>query len=94
MTGMNLHDYLSGSGRGAAAAVARSLSIHPVMISQWAANLKAVPAARCPDIERATDGAVTCEAMRPNARWVRVPDASWPHPKGRPLLDVAATAQA
>lgn len=25
-------------------------------------------------------------------RWYRVPDPDWPHPKGRPLLDVAAPA--
>lgn len=28
-----------------------------------------VPAERCPDIEAATGGAVTCEALRPDVNW-------------------------
>ena len=51
-----------------------------------------VPPDRCPAIERATDGSVTCEELRPDVRWQRVPDPAWPHPDGRPCIDVAAPA--
>lgn len=43
--------------------------------------------ALCPEIERASDGAVTCESLRADVDWVRIKDATWPHPKGRPLVD-------
>ncbi len=39
------------------------------MVSQWASGVKAVPAERCPEIERATGGAVTCEELRPDIAW-------------------------
>lgn len=63
-------------------------------MSQWLTGVRAVPPDRCPAIERATDGRVTVEELRPDlaGRWYRVPDPDWPHPKGRPLLDVAAPA--
>lgn len=44
----------------------------------------------CPAIERATDGVVICEELRPDITWARVPDPDWPHPSGRPCIDVAA----
>lgn len=39
--------------------------------------------------ERESGGKVTCEEARRDLTWVRVPDRSWPHKKGRPTLDVA-----
>lgn len=74
---------------GGPAAVARMLGIKPPSVIGWRGR---VPADRCPTLERAVDGRVTCEALRPDIRWHRVPDASWPHPQGRPLIDVAAGA--
>lgn len=53
-----------------------------------------VPAERCPDIERATDGQVLVDQLRPDVRWARVPDPDWPHPQGRPCIDVAAPIKA
>ena len=47
----------------------------------------------CALIERATAGVVTCKELRPDIRWRRVKDAAWPHPKGRPLIDVAYAAR-
>ena len=47
----------------------------------------------CVAIERATEGAVTVEDLRPNDLWTRVQDETWPHPNGRPLLDFAAQDQ-
>lgn len=80
----------TGTERGAAAKLARALDVPPVLISQWANGTRPVPDARCPDIERATDGRVTVDDLRPDVKWARVPDADWPHPQGRPCIDVAA----
>ena len=89
---MNLRDYLKTAERGSAADIARAVGVHPVMVSQWASGLKPVPPERCPGLERATSGAVTCEEQRPDAAWHRVPDAEWPGGKGRPLLDLSKAA--
>jgi hypothetical protein len=37
-------------------------------------------------------GVVCVEVTLPGHHWVRVADNNWPHPKGRPLYDVAAAA--
>lgn len=85
---MTLSEFLS-SARGQGVHLASAIGVHPVLITQWrSADIRLVPADRCPQIERATEGAVTCEEMRADLQWVRVPDADWPHPQGRPLLDV------
>jgi DNA-binding transcriptional regulator YdaS (Cro superfamily) len=67
--------------------VARMLGIKAPSVIGWAGR---VPPDRCPHIERATEGAVTVEQLRPDVRWVRVPDPAWPHAAGRPCIDVAA----
>lgn len=36
-------------------------------VTQWLTT--GVPAERCPVIERATNGAVTCEDLRPDVDW-------------------------
>lgn len=41
----------------------------------------------CVAIEEASAGEVTCDSLRPDIVWVRVPDPLWPHPGGRPLVD-------
>lgn len=72
---------------GGLANLARVLSGNPTVqrISNWRA--RGVPIEECPAIERATSCAVTCEELRSDVSWVRVPDPTWPHPKGRPLVD-------
>lgn len=36
---------------------------------------------------------MTCEALRPDVAWRRIPDRSWPwHPKGKPFVDVTVTS--
>lgn len=50
----------------------------------WFHTDRKVPAEKCPAIEEATRAkgdVVTCEQLRPDAKWVRV--------KGRPLIDFA-----
>jgi len=61
---MELKKYLEPPG--AVVALARSIGVNPVLVSQWKNGVRGVPAARCPDIERATGGAVTCEDLRPD----------------------------
>jgi DNA-binding transcriptional regulator YdaS (Cro superfamily) len=90
---MDLQTYLAE--RGSQTRLATAIDAQPQLVWQWAQpdGRRQVPAERCPSIERATDGAVTCEELRPDLRWQRMADAGWPwHPNGRPLLDVAAEA--
>lgn len=49
---------------------------------------KHVPVVVRPGIEFVTNGRVRVEAFGKDARWIRVPDASWPGGRGRPLLDL------
>lgn len=72
---MDLPAYLK-SVRGRAAALAASLGVTPVMVSQWATGTKLVPAERCPSIERATEGLVRCEELRPDIEWAVVRNGS------------------
>lgn len=55
-----------------------------------ATGVKNAPRQRAPDIERFTNADVTVEEMLPGLAWIRIPDPGWPHPKGRPLLDVSS----
>ncbi|WP_309934049.1 transcriptional regulator [Variovorax paradoxus] len=90
---MDLRTYLSSAGRGAASRLSREIGVLPVLISQWASGARPVPAEHCPAIERATNGAVTCEALNPSEPWRRIADEAWPHLKGRPVLDFVAEAK-
>ena len=47
---------------------------------------------KCAAVEKATNGAVTCEELRPDLTWHRVPDRSWPGKRGRPMHDVSREA--
>jgi DNA-binding transcriptional regulator YdaS (Cro superfamily) len=89
---MELSDYLSR--RGAQALLAAAVGCQPQLMWQWAKKVRRVPAERCPAIEHATRGQVTCEELRPDVRWQRFPDGTWPHPSGRPLEDHAAAIAA
>ena len=73
---------------GSQSALARLIGAKQQEVWNWL-NGRAVPCARCPDIEDATKGAVTVEQLRPDVVWQRVPDPAWPHPDGRPCVDVA-----
>jgi len=52
---------------GGLTALARILSVKPPSVSGWISNR--VPAERCPAIEKATGGQVTCEQLRPDMDW-------------------------
>jgi DNA-binding transcriptional regulator YdaS (Cro superfamily) len=92
---MDLKTYVQELPRGTMGEFAEKARVLRVLLSQWTAdeNPRQVPVDRCPDIERASDGVVTCEEMRPDVRWHRVADVDWVwHPEGRPLLEVARVA--
>lgn len=76
------------------AAVAQAVGLHEQYLYQCFTGRRPLPAERAPHIERAAGGRVTVEQLRPDVRWVRVADAAWPHPDGRPCLDVAAPVDA
>lgn len=63
--GMELKTYISEK-RGRGVELATRLGVTPVSVHEWAVGKKRVPAERCPDIERATEGAITCEDLRPD----------------------------
>lgn len=77
---------------GGTVAVARMTGVAPPSVTAW--RSRGIPPERCPIIERATRGAVQVEALRPDVAWSRIPDADWPHPDGRPVIDVARRATA
>lgn len=70
---------------GSAAELARTMGIAPQYASDMLKGERPIPAWRCPAIEYAVQGRVTCEKLAPTGSWVRIPDPEWPHPKGRPL---------
>jgi DNA-binding transcriptional regulator YdaS (Cro superfamily) len=47
--------------------LAQALGVSVQCVVNWVS--RGVPAERCPDIERATAGAVRCEDLRPDVAW-------------------------
>jgi Uncharacterized protein conserved in bacteria, prophage-related len=72
---------------GSQVALARKLRISKAAVGQWKDEGRRVPLSHCAAIESATGGIVTCEDLRPDISWSRIPDPSWLHPKGRPVID-------
>ena len=81
---------ISVQNLGGPTAVARMVKLSVPTVHGW----KNIPDRHCPAIERETLGKWTCEAMRPDLTWRRIPDPTWPHPQGRPLMDFAAKDEA
>lgn len=65
---MELLDYVKKT-RGSGLRMARELKVSPVSVTQWARKIRSVPAEHCPEIERITNGQVTCEDLRPDVNW-------------------------
>lgn len=59
----------AASAVGGQAQLARLLGVTPPTVNQWISGTRQVPAERCPAIERATNGAVRCEELRPDVDW-------------------------
>ncbi len=51
---------------GAQAVLAKRIGVTPQALNQWMKGLRPVPAARCQQIELATDGQVTARELRPD----------------------------
>lgn len=56
---------------GGQVAFAKTLGVVTVCVNQWANGARKVPFERCIDIERLSNGVVTCEELRPDIaeRW-------------------------
>lgn len=65
---------------GRLTALAQHFRLTQSAVSQWRTN--GVPLNRMKAVRDFTDGAVSLDEM--------VPDPTWPHPLGRPAIDVAA----
>jgi DNA-binding transcriptional regulator YdaS (Cro superfamily) len=63
---MELKDWLAAE-RGRATQLAAHLKVPPSFVSRMAAAQKPVPLDHCPHIQAFTEGAVTCEELRPDA---------------------------
>ncbi len=72
---------------GGVSAVARMTGVSAPTAHAY--RQRGIPPERCVAIERATKGTATVEALRPDVAWSRIPDPDWPHPAGRPVIDVA-----
>lgn len=98
-----LKDFISKHGL---TTTAQATGVSAQRLSNWLE--RGVPVEHCSLVERATAGEVRRWDLRPNdwhRIWPElqgsdgapdvahsVPDAAWPHPSGRPLIDVAAAA--
>ena len=91
---MKLKDHLEQAGRGAASRLAEAIESYQSDVSDWVKGFRPVPMNTCAAIERFTVGAVTVEELNPDLPWSRIPDKSWPHPKGRPVVDVSLAKEA
>ena len=58
---------LAISSVGGLSALSALLEQKPQVVSNW--RSRGVPAEHCPSIERATEGAVRCEDLRPDVDW-------------------------
>lgn len=49
--------------------MARKLGVSPQAVCFWRDGRRRIPADKCPDIERGTEGRVTCESLRGDVDW-------------------------
>jgi DNA-binding transcriptional regulator YdaS (Cro superfamily) len=61
--------------------LAESFDVSKQTLVNW--RTRGTPPDRCVEIEQLTG--FTVEQMRPDLRWIRVPDPAWP--QGRPVWD-------
>lgn len=91
---MTLDEYLRQTGAPTATDLAGRLGCNPDQLRQWRHGYadRRPGAAICVEIERLTEGAVTCDELRADLPWSRTPDRKWPNKGGRPVLDFAKAA--
>ncbi|MEE3700039.1 helix-turn-helix domain-containing protein [Mannheimia haemolytica] len=66
---MQLQEYLESSERGEMARLSKAIKVAQPIVSFWVNGKRQVPAERCPEIEKFTEGKVTCEELRPDVDW-------------------------
>lgn len=54
---------------GGPSKLAAQLNVTVQAVCFWRDEKRQLPAEHCPSIERATDGAVRCEELRPDVEW-------------------------
>lgn len=54
---------------GGTSVVAAMCKVRPPSVTEW--RRRGIPLARLPDIERASNGAVRCDDLRPDVEWLR-----------------------
>ena len=59
---------------GGRIALAKLIGVSPSYVSQLIAGARPLPVERCPEIERATSGAVTRRDLRPDDWWLFWPE--------------------
>jgi DNA-binding transcriptional regulator YdaS (Cro superfamily) len=75
------------------AALTSGIGAKPNAARMWLKRGNVPPEWRA-EIERFLEGRVTVEEFGEDVQWTRIKDRAWPHPKGRPLLEVARTEAA
>ncbi|MDY2947068.1 MAG: helix-turn-helix domain-containing protein [Mannheimia varigena] len=66
---MQLHEYICQSNRGEISRLAKAINVATPIAHYWVTGKRQVPAERCPEIEKFTEGKVTCEELRPDVDW-------------------------
>lgn len=71
---------------GGQAAMSRKLCVSSPTVNQWVMGVRQIPAERCPAIEKATEGIVTCEDLRPDVDWDYLRRTASPQPENMSTL--------
>lgn len=85
--GMNFKDWVNGQ-RGRSLAIAQALGVTPPVVSDWVTGKKGVPLERCVQIERATNGEVRRQELRPDD-WQEI----WPELAQAPASPAQAATE-
>jgi DNA-binding transcriptional regulator YdaS (Cro superfamily) len=69
---MDKHSLLTAIARlGGGARASTALGVKQPTLHQWKTGKRPIPEAKCRAIEILTEGAVTCESLRPDVDWRR-----------------------
>jgi DNA-binding transcriptional regulator YdaS (Cro superfamily) len=66
---------------GSQVKMASILEVSSSMVSQMVKGTRPIPADKCPLIERATEGRVRCEDLRPDVDWQYIRGTAMPIPQ-------------
>lgn len=69
LAGVPVHEVTNDEKVRGISAMAKAIKVSKPTVSQWCKHKRPIPPTRCPQIEQATRGAVTCEELRPDVNW-------------------------